>query len=401
MALEKASGSIPAAPPSISIPAAIRGGTVIEISWEACTDENLAGYKAERSIDGGTNWEQIYQGVANGTTDKVAFGVPSVMYRVKAYTTDGTESEYKTSEQVTVVSNRAPSAPPSITVPKVVKGGETVVVSWTNASDSDGNLSGYVLERSSDGGSNWTQMYKGADLSYTDTVPKGVASVQYRVKSYDSYDDESSYTISDARTVDNNSAPVISCSSADDLGTKISGFSVSYSVDDVDADDTLTVTETLDNDVKRSYTPTRGANNSFAVTGDYFQKVLNGEHKLEIAVTDGKATAKKTMQFTKSVNAASITLLEPMDADAQIKACAISVAGVIPDDAAFKVEVTNNANDDSPVWENCTSEAKAITKHTFANETATNGFAFNFRVTVSRGASGEGGYITSIQGGFQ
>ena len=29
------------------------------------------------------------------------------------------------------------------------------------------------------------------------------------------------------------------------------------------------------------------------------------------------------------------------------------------------------------------------------------GFAFNFRVTAERGASGESGYIASIQGGFQ
>lgn len=37
----------------------------------------------------------------------------------------------------------------------------------------------------------------------------------------------------------------------------------------------------------------------------------------------------------------------------------------------------------------------------FANETAANGFAFNFRLRVERGPSGQGGYITSVQGGFQ
>jgi len=37
----------------------------------------------------------------------------------------------------------------------------------------------------------------------------------------------------------------------------------------------------------------------------------------------------------------------------------------------------------------------------FTNQTAANGFAFNFRVTAERGASGESGYIASIQGGFQ
>ena len=31
----------------------------------------------------------------------------------------------------------------------------------------------------------------------------------------------------------------------------------------------------------------------------------------------------------------------------------------------------------------------------------TNTPAFNFRINASRGPSGEGGYITSVQGGFQ
>lgn len=90
-----------------------------------------------------------------------------------------------------------------------------------------------------------------------------------------------------------------------------------------------------------------------------------------------------------------------MTADEKITICAITVGGSIPADAVFKVEVTNNANDDTPVWEDCTSEAKNGRNYLFENETAANGFAFNFRVTAERGASGEGGYITSIQGGFQ
>ena len=77
------------------------------------------------------------------------------------------------------------------------------------------------------------------------------------------------------------------------------------------------------------------------------------------------------------------------------------MAGHIPADADYTVEVTNNANDDDPVWEDCTIEVKNGGNHIFTNETAENGFAFNFRVNVKRGASGEGGYISGIQGGFQ
>lgn len=393
----------PSTPGSISVPSSIMGGTNISISWAKSSDaeSSLAGYKVERSTNGGSSWSQIYQGTATSTTNNVAFGTTSVMYRVKAYDTEGLESGWRTSSQVTVVNNNAPSAPPSIAVPNDVKGGSTLVISWTAASDSDGNLSGYILERSTDGGSSYTQVYKGNALTYTDTITKGWSTVMYRVKAYDSYNAQSGYTTSTKRTVDNNTAPTITTSSAANLGTKSSGFTISYSVDDKDAGDTLTVTEKLDGTTKRTYTATRKTTNSFAVTGEYFQKITNGSHTMTVTVTDGKATVTKTFTFTKAVTAASITLAKPMEADAQITLCAITVGGLIPADAVFKVEVTNNGKDSSPVWEDATTEARNGRNHLFTNQTAANGFAFNFRVTAERGASGESGYIASIQGGFQ
>ena len=393
----------PSTPWNISVPSSIMGGTNISISWAKSSDaeSNLAGYKVERSTNGGWSWSQIYQGTATSTTDSIAFGTTSVMYRVKAYDTDGLESGWRTSSRVTVVNNNAPSAPPSIAVPNDVKGGSTLVISWTAASDSDGNLSGYILERSTDGGSSYTQVYKGNALTYTDTITKGWSTVMYRVKAYDSYNAQSGYTTSTKRTVDNNTAPTITTSSAANLGTKSSGFTISYSVDDKDAGDTLTVTEKLDGTTKRTYTATRKTTNSFAVTGEYFQKITNGSHTMTVTVTDGKATVTKTFTFTKAVTAASITLAKPMEADAQITLCAITVGGLIPADAVFKVEVTNNGKDSSPVWEDATTEARNGRNHLFTNQTAANGFAFNFRVTAERGASGESGYIASIQGGFQ
>jgi hypothetical protein len=393
----------PSTPGSISVPSSIMGGTNISISWAKSSDaeSNLAGYKVERSTNGGSSWSQIYQGTATSTTNNVAFGTTSAMYRVKAYDTEGLESGWRTSSQVTVVNNNAPSAPPSIAVPNDVKGGSTLVISWTAASDSDGNLSGYILERSTDGGSSYTQVYKGNALTYTDTITKGWSTVMYRVKAYDGYNAQSGYTTSTKRTVDNNTAPTITTSSAANLGTKSSGFTISYSVDDKDAGDTLTVTEKLDGTTKRTYTATRKTTNSFAVTGEYFQKITNGSHTMTVTVTDGKATVTKTFTFTKAVTAASITLAKPMEADAQITLCAITVGGLIPADAVFKVEVTNNGKDSSPVWEDATTEARNGRNHLFTNQTAANGFAFNFRVTAERGASGESGYIASIQGGFQ
>lgn len=76
----------PSTPGSISVPSSIMGGTNISISWAKSSDaeSNLAGYKVERSTNGGSSWSQIYQGTATSTTNNVAFGTTSVMYRVKA-----------------------------------------------------------------------------------------------------------------------------------------------------------------------------------------------------------------------------------------------------------------------------------------------------------------------------
>ena len=134
------------------------------------------------------------------------------MYRVKAYDSDGLASGYKTSGQVTVVNNTAPTAPNGITVPNTVLGGATLTITWGAATDQDGNLSGYSLERQVDGGE-WEVVYTGNTLSYTDTITKGWATVAYRVRAYDSNNAYSGYVTSPERTVNNNTAPAIVCSS--------------------------------------------------------------------------------------------------------------------------------------------------------------------------------------------
>ena len=394
----------PTTPGSINVPGNIQGGSTITVSWGASTDaeKNLEGYVVERSTNGGGSWMQIYQGSATTTTNTVPAGTETVMYRVKAYDSEGLYSGYRTSSQITVINNNAPGIPASITIPNEVLGGKPLTITWGAATDVDGDLAGYSLERQVDGGDTWTEVYRGSNLSYTDTVTRGWASVCYRVRAYDSHNAYGGYATSQSRPVNNNIAPVITCSqgSGADLGTKDGGFSIAYSVEDPDGD-SMTVTEAIDGVTKRTFTPEPGANNSFAVTGEYFMCLLNGRHTMTITASDGKGSTVHTLTFTKEIHAASITLAEPLDADAKIEICVMSVIGQIPADAVYSVKVTNNAKDAAPVWEDCTAEVRAGANHVFANTTAENGFAFNFKIEVERGASGEGGYISSAQGGFQ
>ena len=393
----------PTTPGSITVPEGAEGGKNIEVTWTASSDaeKNLEGYIVERSTDGGNTWTQVFKGGGLKATFLVPAGSETIMCRVKAYDSEGLYSGYRNSAQVSVFNNHAPGAPASITVPENVLGGGTLAVTWEAATDADNNLSGYELERQVDGG-DWAQVYKGAGASYTDTITRGWQSVNYRVRAYDTYNAYSAYTTGTAQPVNNNRPPVVTCDTptGSDLGTRAEGFSFGYSATDPDGDP-VTVTEDIDGTTLRTFSAESGKAYTMEVTGETFMKLLNGSHALAITAGDGNATAIHRLTFTKEVTEASITLKEAFPADDKISICVLSVAGHIPADADYTVEVTNNANDDDPVWEDCTIEVKNGGNHIFTNETAENGFAFNFRVKVKRGPSGEGGYISGIQGGFQ
>lgn len=212
----------------------------------------------------------------------------------------------------------------------------------------------------------------------------------------------SSLVVSDDGTVSTNTAPAINASSTN-LGEKNTPFGFGYTVTDADGD-TLTVTEKLDG--KTTATRTGVASGTALTfgqgsTAENFQRILNGSHTIQITANDGKESTSLSATFTKSVTSASVTLTTPLAVEGDITVAVLQVTGSIPDDAKFKAEVTNNALDSSPVWQDATTEVKKGVNIVFENKTATNGAAFNFRVSVERGESGEGGYIEAVSGAFQ
>lgn len=301
----------------------------------------------------------------------------------------------------TIIWNRAPSAPSTITVPETVRGGSTLEISWGTSTDADGNLSGYILERQNDGGS-WAQVYKGINRNYTDNITFGWTSVAYRVRAYDSAGAESANTTSQTRTVVNNTPPTISGSDSD-LGAKTGAFSQTYTVTDVDSGQTITVVEKIDGVQKRSYTATSGQEYTFNVTADEWVKLSNGSHTLTITATDNYGgAATRTYTFSKNETEIEITLATPLPADAMITKAIMSVTRQIPAGAEFTVEVCNNGNDDSPTWEDVTQAVNSGSKFFFSNETKTaESWGFNFRIKVKRnGASGDC-FISSVGGNFE
>ena len=212
----------------------------------------------------------------------------------------------------------------------------------------------------------------------------------------------SSLVVSDDGTVSTNTAPAINTSSTN-LGEKNAPFNFNYTITDADGD-TLTVTEKLDG--KTTATRTGVASGTALTfgqgsTADGFRRILNGSHTIQITASDGKESTSLSATFAKSVTSATVTLTTPLAVDGDITVAVLQVTGSIPDDATFKVEVTNNANDPSPVWQDATVEVQKGVNIVFTNKTASAGAAFNFRISVARGASGTGGYIEAISGAFQ
>lgn len=199
--------------------------------------------------------------------------------------------------------------------------------------------------------------------------------------------------------------PVISSSlgaSGTDLGEKKDIFNVTYSVSSPNGN-ALTVIEKIDNVIVNTRTNISSDSLlTFSNLNDLtsFQKILNGEHTLEIIAYNEEKTSF-TFTFTKKVTEADITLKNALAVEGDISVAVLKIEGSIPEDAIVTALVTNNGKDPSPVWQDATLAVLNNKNIVFTNKENTNGAAFNFKVKIKRGPSDKGGYITSINGAFQ
>ena len=192
-----------------------------------------------------------------------------------------------------------PSIPSSITVPATIKGGESIVISWSSSP----GATRYHLERSVNGGA-YTQIYSGTALNYTDTIIKGWNTVTYRVRAYNS-DGYSGYTTSPTRTIINNTPPTISGVDTN-LGDKNTGFTVTYSVNDADTADNLTVKEKINGvTIKTLNNAPRNQEFTIEITEEMLYSYdLHATNTIEIEVNDGQGNVVYRRYTFKRTNTA-------------------------------------------------------------------------------------------------
>jgi hypothetical protein len=133
------------------------------VSWTPAT--RATAYELVRSLDGGSSWLPVYAGMDTSYSEDIGNG--SYRYCVRTLNGGGV-SDWTAGTGDCVVAAEAPAPPASLSYPASDYTGK-YTVSWL----ASGGATSYVLRRSSDSGSTWTQVYSGENTSYSENVATG------------------------------------------------------------------------------------------------------------------------------------------------------------------------------------------------------------------------------------
>ena len=180
-------------PTTLTIPKLVKGRSAL-IEWTAV--DGADSYILQRKTSAGGSYSQRYSGTNTYFEDQIQTRYTVYGYRVCAVSGE-TQSDWNTSDDITAIS--APNPPGYPEIPDTINVGETYTVTWTAPSVTA--VEGYDLQRKIDDG-DYTTVYKGANLSYTDTAQSTWTKVQYRVAAYIDGDVYSAaWSASDIRTI--------------------------------------------------------------------------------------------------------------------------------------------------------------------------------------------------------
>lgn len=235
-------GSDEVDPTAVTVPDDIDDGTTIQISITPNTGKTFGGtisYTYQYRYDGGS-----WQTLSTTTATTVSLAVPKGQYstlevRVRAQDDMGfTSNTWVSSGSKTIIANQPPTAP-GISVENVYIG-NTLTVTLTAATDPDGTVASYVIQRRIDGGA-WTQVQSGTSMTYSETVLDAWGTVAYRAAALDNEGLQGPWATS--QTFDVNPGWVIIEGPESDIGDKRRPFHFVFSVGVVgspDEDDILT-----------------------------------------------------------------------------------------------------------------------------------------------------------------
>lgn len=290
----------PTAPTGLTYPNPITTPSAA-ISWTAATsatDYPVSLYEVSYSTNGGSSWAVAGTTAETSYSFSVPAGTTSIMFRVRAQDSNGQWGGYVTGTASQVL------LAPTLTVPQIVMQGQSATISWSAIEGADS----YTLQRKSSADADWTQVYSGANLSYTETVGTWT-SLQYRVQAV--FDETpGGWATSDPIQIVSASALVISGQDGD-LGTLTSD--VPYSISSDQTSPTIDVTVEFNGGEYASFQATSGQTYKVGVldlptgTGSIVITASTTVSESPVTVTRTWTYSKTAQTFPNSGSVATLT----------------------------------------------------------------------------------------------
>jgi hypothetical protein len=183
-----ASGSTLAAPTLPAAPSGLVAKAItpqrIDLTW-VDNSNNESGFLVERSTNGGKSWSKLAQTGADVRTysDTSVVKRKTYQYRIRAFNDGGTSAPCTAAKVTTPAAMPLPAGVSGLTAVGVSP--QRVELSWTDNALTE---SGFVVERSTNGGKKWTTVARLAaeTVAYTDTTVAEGQSYVYRVRAFNS-----------------------------------------------------------------------------------------------------------------------------------------------------------------------------------------------------------------------
>ncbi len=304
-------GSDQVDPTAVTVPDDIDDGTTITIGLTPNTGKTYGGtisYTYQYRYNGGS-WQTLTTTTAASTTLLVPKDQYSTLeVRVRAQDDMGfTSNTWVSSGVKTIIANQPPTAP-GISVENVYIGNE-LEVTLTAATDPDGTVASYILQRRIDGGA-WTQVQSGTSMTYSETVSGDWGTVAYRAAAVDNEGLQGPWATS--QTFDVNPGWVIISGPESDMGDKPVPFPFQFEVGVAGhpAEDNILTRVMLDG---RRVVVDRTFHDHDIITINLNVKYFAaGVHKLQITA-DKEGYTKAMANYTFNVPAQTEAILQKLE----------------------------------------------------------------------------------------
>ena len=326
-----AAATVPGAPTGLT--AAADGQSTIDLSWTAPASNGgaaISGYRIEVSTDGGTNFSQLVVSQSKTTYSHTGLSAGLARhYRVRASNSAG-NSGWSNTANATTGAATAPTAPRSLTATSV--GQTTINLSWTAPASNGGTaISGYRIEWSANGTSNWQNVspaHTGTERIYADTGLNSGTTRHYRVYASNSVGEstaasnvDNATTISASASATAPSAPRSMTATASGQttinlswsapsstgGASITGYRIQWSTDGNDPWTNLTRTNPTATATTDSHTGlTAGTTRYYRVYA--INSVGESPASSATAATTGTATAPTAPRFLRATASGQTTI---------------------------------------------------------------------------------------------